>query len=340
MVAVCREFFERILAETPVPLTAEEKLKQPIMDAECAKIIESGSNLRWKIISSHWVQLIAQGCSEGEVQKLLAYAPADKKETLATNIVNVVVEQSNKLSKINPTIPMKRSVGRQALWWLGTPTSENHLSTLATLWPQVLTGEHADQALDKVLDLFGGYPKNLAAVQFAKVYAVDRSPRPMKERRRRVVKWLAGIVPRDAVLLWPQALFDQMTQNDPGVLVQDVSDLLSICANQGFDLPEIPTKVSPNVVKILSESELEAARLSAVRALQNMDLKGVDRPHAPILDALRSDQSTIVASFARLAWRAFFGGRDAGAASSSGGVSPPGEVEEEEVQMPKETMFD
>ena len=71
---------EGVVSSRGAPGTAEDKLKQPGMDAERQKALEFGSNLRWKVISSHWVQLIAQGCSEGEVQKLLAYVPMDRRD--------------------------------------------------------------------------------------------------------------------------------------------------------------------------------------------------------------------------------------------------------------------
>jgi len=249
---------------------------------------------------------------------------------MATNIVNAVVEQANKVAAIDakhPTIPVKTSVGQRALWWLAHPKSVNYLSVLASLWPRLLVGGNQAEALDKVLEFFGGFSDNLACIQFVRAYAVDRSPRPLKDRRRKAIKWLAAISPRDAVQMWSPALFDRPTKDDPGTLVQDVAELLSVCTKQSLDLPEIPTKLSPDVIKTLLESEMPQARLTAVRALQEMDLKAVDRSHAPLLNALRSDSSTIVAASARLAWRAFFGGKDV-AASSSGGDSPPGELDE------------
>ena len=181
--------------------------------------------------------------------------------------------------------------------------------------------------LDQVLDFFGGFPQSLACIQFVQAYAVDRNPRPTKERRRKAIKWLANISARDAVQMWSAVLFDRMTKDDPGTLVEDVAELLSLCDQQSLDLPGMPNKVSPDVIKTLSTSKMPQARLNAVRALQEMDLKAVDRPHAPLLNALRSDPSTVVAASARLAWRGFFGGKDV-AASSSGGDSPPGELDE------------
>merc|ERR1712166_1082062 len=154
MVAVCRELFERVLSETPKPLTPEEKLKQPNMDSAQKDALKVGEGLRWKIVSSHWVQLIAQGCSNGEVRKLLERVTADEKELIATNIVNSVVTQSNRLSAIDPkdsNVPRCISVGQQALLWLGSPASENFLGVLANLWPRVLVGAESTKILDDVL---------------------------------------------------------------------------------------------------------------------------------------------------------------------------------------------
>ena len=50
---------------------------------------------------------------------------------------------------------MKRSVGRQALWWLWTPTSENHLSTLATFLPRVLKSEYVDRTYNRWSNSWG-----------------------------------------------------------------------------------------------------------------------------------------------------------------------------------------
>jgi len=307
-------------------------LRAPETDDAKRKEIEFATKLRWEIIVNHWVQLIAHGCSEGEVKKLFAYVATGaegEQRKVAENIVNKTVELSNAVAKTDPsnsTITAKIAVGQQSLRWLANGTGDNFLASLAALWPRVLVGASSSTVLDEVLQFFGGFPTNLAGIQFVQAYAVDRNPRPAKESRRKAMKWLAANFPRDAVRMWSSALFDSMTDKDPGTLVEDVTELLSICGKNNVEVPEFPTKLPPDVVKTLAVSEMPQARLTAVRALQEMDLKTVDRAEAPLLNALRSDSSTIVAAAARLAWRAFFGGKDV-KAESSGGDSPPGELE-------------
>jgi len=329
MVAVCREFFERVLAETPTPQTPEEKLNAPQMDAQRRKEFDFATNLRSKIIREPWVELVAQGCSEGEVKKLFSYVQPADKEAVVVNLVNRAVFLANKASKYNPadkTVPVKVSVGQLALWWLAAGTGDNFVGSLATMWPRLLVGSTAAATLEKVLEYFNRFPQNLACVSFVKAFAVDRDPKPKKESRRQAIKWLASNFPRDAVQMWSPALFQKETNADPGALVEDVNELLVICSHHDYEIPEFPTKISPEVIKTLSASEIPQARLVALRALQEMDLKKVDKPHSPMLNALRSDSSTIVAASARLAWRGFFGGKDV-AALSSGGDSPTGELD-------------
>lgn len=326
MIPVCRELFERVLKDIPEPLSNEE-LSRVDWDSARHSQHSSGVELRWKIIGTHWTDLIAHGCDEDEVCRLTVnFCPAGKKESLVTNIVNSVVKLSSNQSKL-PVEMHKASIGvaHVALRWLAEGTEDAFLSLLANLWPRVLVGSSAGNALSTVLEFYSKFPQNTACIHFVKAYAVDRSPKPPKQLRRTAMQWLSSLLPRDAVRMWPDALFDKENATDPGASEGDVTQLLDLCDKHSLDLPDFPVKVSVGVIRILSTSHLAQARLSAVRALQELDLKKVDRAQAPLLSALRSDGSTIVTASARLAWRAFFKDRDI-AASSTGGDSPPGEL--------------
>lgn len=243
--------------------------------------------------------------------------PPLERDTLASKIVdNVAQHWISEAPWTTQRLAPVKNVARQTLFWLSEADPADHLGTLAKLWPKILSSEDDDKDLTVVLELFGNFQTD-QCVQLVETL-LDRNPAAPKALRHQAMRWLASLYPRDAVRLWPKALFSNPSKQNPGTTAEDLSELLQLCDTAGLDPPDLPTKVSPAVLKALAESRLTQARLWAVRALQEMDLKGVDKGHAGTLNTLRTDSDTIVSASARLAWRSFFGGKDMPTSSEGG----------------------
>lgn len=324
MVTVARELFEAVLASPTMVVPADPPPGvEKAMDQTHSSAIATAKSVRLTIILKPWTMLVAKGCEPAELQKLLDVCPPLEKGKLAQNIVDEVVKYWIKEAPWTELrlAPVK-NVARQTLWWLVEEEPERHLGTLSKLWPKLLSTESDDKDLASVLELFGRYPSNTQCVEIVHTL-LERSPEAPKPLRRAAVRWLAQLYPRDAVRLWPKALFTKPTTADPGTTAEDVAELLQLCESSGLDPPELPVKVSTAVLRALAASQLSQARLQAVRVLQEMDLKGVDKGHAGMLNTLRTDVDMIVQASARLAWRTFFSHKDA--ASSDGGDDGPGD---------------
>lgn len=319
MVTVARELFEAVLASPTMVVPADPPPGvEKAMDQTRSTALSTAKAVRLNIILKPWTELVAQGCEPAELQKLLNVCPPLEKGRLAKNIVDAVV---NYWVKEAPWVPERlapvKNVARQTLWWLVEEEPERHLGTVAKLWPKLLASESDDKDLAAVLELFGRYPSDTQCVEVVHTL-LDRNPEAPKPLRRAAVRWLAQLYPRDAVRLWPKALFTKPSKTDPGTTAEDVAELLQLCESSGLDPPELPVKVSTAVLRALTASPLSQARLQAVRVLQEMDLKGVDKGHAGTLNTLRTDADTIVQASARLAWRSFFGGKDMPTSSDGG----------------------
>eukprot|EP00747_Dinoflagellata_sp_TGD_P011709 gnl/TRDRNA2_/TRDRNA2_121009_c1_seq1.p1 gnl/TRDRNA2_/TRDRNA2_121009_c1~~gnl/TRDRNA2_/TRDRNA2_121009_c1_seq1.p1 ORF type:complete len:471 (-),score=90.12 gnl/TRDRNA2_/TRDRNA2_121009_c1_seq1:127-1506(-) len=341
LLAAVRELLEWLLDRLPAE-PSQEVTPELCQGNKANSKRETAEHLiRVDIVVSHWSEVASTGCSPDESGRLFVRCPAGQQHKLAACVVRGAVRHHTDRVAAMRSPGGALETARRTLHWLAAEGDEASasLSTLAELWPRVLGCDQAMPAeqcvqgagrmatiaggdLDAVLDFFGRRP-NEQCVKL--VDGLIRSAAPPVVRS--ALRWLGGLLPRDAAQLWPVFLQREAAASKAPTgaeMAEDVSQLLRLCEDRGIEPPELPAAIcgSSEVLAMLVASPLPHARLTAVRTLGSRDLrpgKGRDAAQRPHLAALRDDVCAVVAAAARLAWAEAGGGDQEVARKEEGG---------------------
>jgi len=299
---VSRELFQRLLKKLLPPLAPQSRNAEPLTPSAAQRKSDAA---REKIILVTWANLASAGCSDQEAKELFAECPEGDRAPLVENIVKSALD-SRVAKKVSPR---SLEVAKRSLWWLNEVEPKMHLSTLAESWPLVIEHDETGKLVTEVLACFttAKAPKKESVLIASNIVANTGVPRAQKLE---ALRWLGQQYPREALPLWPKLLPAQVKRDtqEAKVAAEDVTELLQFCGKHSLEPPTLHVKAcSGGVLEVLASSSAERARLMAVYALQEHNLKDKDKDLVPMLEKLRNDSCIIVRTAAKVAWVSFFG---------------------------------
>lgn len=297
ILATLQQFLLRVLGQL------EEGQVDGIEEADRARTVErqEARQAQSTIVVMHFTVLVVQGCQVKDAEELFRRCPKGMSAQLAECVVKAAKDALwwTKANEVNAQVAAAEDTARLTLNWLARKEPRGYLGTLAKLWPRVLESDRDGTALEALWGLFGPAPNEQAIVLVEGL--LQHAPQHLLQP---ALRWLGDHFPRHAARLWPRALAREV---DP---TASMAELLELCRTQGLEPPELPVARNVAAIGLLAASPLPAARLAAVRFLQELDLRGKQQAEAEVLKGLCDDADPVVNASARVVWSLSTGGAE------------------------------